>query len=94
MEEIPKEEEEEEEGGVGLVLPDQLQNPWAVDSIMVFNYYLCPECDFQAKTSGSFETHALENHPLVSTFCLRHAVYGTYTPFYSFNRDKPRNWPF
>ena len=39
-------------------------NPWAVESIMAFNYFLCPECDFQAKTPPSFETHAIENHPL------------------------------
>ena len=38
-------------------------NPWAVESIMAFNYFLCPECDFQAKTPPSFEIHAIENHP-------------------------------
>ena len=38
-------------------------NPWAVESIMAFNYFVCPECNFQAKTPPSFETHAMENHP-------------------------------
>ena len=38
-------------------------NPWAVPDIMVFNYFLCPECNFQAKTSPLFENHATENHP-------------------------------
>ena len=38
-------------------------NPWAVPDIMVFNYFLCPECNFQAKTSPLFEDHATENHP-------------------------------
>ena len=39
------------------------KNPWAVESIMAFNFFLCPECDFQAKTPPNFENHALENHP-------------------------------
>ena len=38
-------------------------NPWAVPDIMVFNYFLCPECNFQAKTPPLFENHATENHP-------------------------------
>ena len=38
-------------------------NPWAVESIMAFNYFVCPECSFQAKSPPSFENHALENHP-------------------------------
>ena len=38
-------------------------NPWAVPDIMVFNYFLCPECNFQAKTPPVFENHATENHP-------------------------------
>ena len=41
----------------------QESNPWAVESIMAFNYFVCPECNFQAKTPPSFETHAMENHP-------------------------------
>ena len=31
---------------------------------MAFNYFVCPECNFQAKTPPSFEMHAIENHPL------------------------------
>ena len=38
-------------------------NPWAVESIMAFNYFVCPECNFQARTPPSFEKHAIENHP-------------------------------
>ena len=40
-----------------------LRNPWAVESIMAFNYFLCPECDFHTKTPPSFENHAMQNHP-------------------------------
>ena len=43
---------------------DPESNPWAVESIMAFNYFVCPECNFQAKTPPSFEMHAIENHPL------------------------------
>ena len=47
-----------------LATMDPESNPWAVESIMAFNYFVCPECNFQAKTPPSFESHAIENHPL------------------------------
>ena len=25
------------------------QNPWLVENIEAFNFYCCPECDFQSK---------------------------------------------
>ena len=44
-------------------MDEKATNPWAVPNIMAFNYFLCPECDFQAKTPPLFENHAIENHP-------------------------------
>ena len=34
-------------------------NPWEVDSIMEFNFFLCPECEYQTKESTSFKIHAI-----------------------------------
>ena len=34
-------------------------NPWEVDSIMEFNFFLCPECQYQSKESTSFKIHAI-----------------------------------
>ena len=39
-------------------------NPWVVESIMDFNFFCCPECQYQGKTAKSFESHAIESHPM------------------------------
>ena len=43
-------------------------NPWVVESIMDFNFFCCPECQYQGKTAKSFEFHAIETHPMSKKF--------------------------
>ena len=43
-------------------------NPWRVQSIDEFNFFCCPECVYRSKEENSFQTHALQNHELSSTF--------------------------
>ena len=40
------------------------QNPWQVDSIEVFYYLKCPECQFDTQEEANFQDHAVANHPL------------------------------
>ena len=39
-------------------------NPWQVECIEVFCYFICPECPFLTKETSFFQDHAEENHPL------------------------------
>ena len=39
-------------------------NPWRVESIQKFSVLKCPECAFDSKEEGTFQDHAIENHPL------------------------------
>ena len=39
-------------------------NPWLVESIEVFNFYCCPECNFRSNEANFFQVHALQNHDL------------------------------
>ena len=39
-------------------------NPWQVESIQEFSFLKCPECTFDSKEEGTFQDHAIENHPL------------------------------
>ena len=43
------------------------QNPWQVDSIEVFYYLKCPECQFDTQEEVTFQDHAVANHPLSFT---------------------------
>lgn len=39
-------------------------NPWNGKDVMDFNFFCCPECDYQSKTVTLFQNHALDSHPL------------------------------
>ena len=41
-----------------------VKNPWHVRSIQSFSCLKCPECAFITKEENSFQTHAVQNHPL------------------------------
>jgi len=43
-------------------------NPWRVQSIDDFNFLCCPECVYRSKEENSFQSHALQNHELSTTF--------------------------
>ena len=45
-----------------------VENPWLVDSIQVFAFFNCPECQFKTKDENFFQGHALQNHPLSFEF--------------------------
>ena len=47
------------------------QNPWLVENIEAFNFYCCPECDFQSKDRDYFKRHAVESHKKSKVFFLR-----------------------
>ena len=38
-------------------------NPWYVDTLDHFLYYVCPECAHQTNSKYDFVQHALERHP-------------------------------
>ena len=44
------------------------QNPWVVENIEAFNFYCCPECDFQSKDGDYFKRHAIESHKKSKVF--------------------------
>jgi hypothetical protein len=44
-----------------------IRNPWCVENIMVFNFFCCPECEYQGKTAITFQSHATKLHPRVRT---------------------------
>ena len=46
------------------------QNPWIVENIEAFNFYCCPECDFQSKDRDYFKRHAVESHKKSKVFFL------------------------
>ena len=46
------------------------QNPWLVENIEAFNFYCCPECDFQSKDRDYFKRHAMESHKKSKVFFL------------------------
>ena len=46
------------------------QNPWAVENIEAFNFYCCPECDFQSKDGDYFKRHAMESHKKSKVFFI------------------------
>ena len=46
------------------------QNPWIVKNIEAFNFYCCPECDFQSKNGDYFKRHAMESHKKSKVFFL------------------------
>ena len=41
-----------------------VKNPWHVRTIQSFSCLKCPECAFITKEENSFQTHAVQNHPL------------------------------
>ena len=47
------------------------QNPWIVENIEAFNFYCCPECDFQSKNGDHFKRHAMESHKKSKVFFFR-----------------------
>ena len=46
------------------------QNPWVVENIEAFNFYCCPECDFQSKVGDYFKRHAIESHKKSKVFFI------------------------
>ena len=42
---------------------EQIQNPWKVENLDEYLYYVCPECDHKSKTKYLFIDHACEQHP-------------------------------
>ena len=46
------------------------QNPWLVENIEAFNFYCCPECDFQSKDGDYFKRHAMESHKKSKVFFM------------------------
>ena len=46
------------------------QNPWIVENIEAFNFYCCPECDFQSKDRDYFKRHAMESHKRSKIFFI------------------------
>ena len=46
------------------------KNPWAVETIEVFSFYCCPECDFKAKKEDRFKRHAIESHNKSKVFFI------------------------
>ena len=38
-------------------------NPWKVETLDVYLYYCCPECDHKSKTKTLFVNHAFASHP-------------------------------
>ena len=59
---------EEENSQIPLKMGDQ--NPWIVENIEAFNFYCCPECDFQSKDRDYFKRHAMESHKKSKVFFL------------------------
>ena len=49
-------------------------NPWQVDNIQAFYVLKCPECNFIHHEEGSFQEHAVENHPLSAEFFANHVM--------------------
>ena len=41
-----------------------VDNPWQVRSIQAFSCLKCPECTFITKEENTFQTHAVQSHPL------------------------------
>ena len=41
-----------------------VDNPWQVRSIQAFSCLKCPECAFITKEENTFQTHAVQSHPL------------------------------
>ena len=41
-----------------------VKNPWHVRTVQSFSCLKCPECAFITKEENSFQTHAVQNHPL------------------------------
>ena len=46
------------------------KNPWLVENIEAFNFYCCPECDFQSKDGDYFKRHAMESHKKSKVFFI------------------------
>ena len=44
------------------------ENPWLVKKLDTFLWLCCPQCPFRCKKVDSFEVHALDNHPMASSF--------------------------
>ena len=59
---------EQEHSPIPLKMGDQ--NPWIVENIEAFNFYCCPECDFQSKDRDYFKRHAMESHKKSKVFFL------------------------
>ena len=42
---------------------NSILNPWAVDCLDKFIYFVCPECDCKSQIKQDFIDHAFCNHP-------------------------------
>ena len=40
-----------------------MENPWSIQSIYEFQYFLCPSCPFKDHSKQEFINHAYEAHP-------------------------------
>lgn len=43
-------------------------NPWLTSTLQDFTFICCPECVFRCQNFGTFQNHALENHPQSQCF--------------------------
>ena len=41
----------------------EVQNPWSIESIYDFQYFICPKCSYQNHSKQEFVNHAFEIHP-------------------------------
>ena len=55
--------------------PENVTNPWLVDSLQDFLFLKCPECTFDTKEEDYFQEHATEKHPLSIVFFAESKVY-------------------
>ena len=55
--------------------PEDVTNPWLVDSVQAFTYLKCPECVFDTKEVHNFQAHALEKSSIInSAFWKRKSI--------------------
>ena len=41
----------------------EVKNPWSIESIYDFQYFICPKCNYQNHSKQEFVNHAFEIHP-------------------------------
>ena len=56
-------------------MPEDVTNPWLVNSIQAFIFLKCPECIFDTQEEDIFQEHAIERHPLSIVFFANSKIY-------------------